>query len=425
MKIRNQLGLSWFVIMVSLGGIGRVGWAIQAEEKQATAAASSKKPPLPVERPLVAPQPATKFLRLLTDEYQEPVALQTATARYVKLDDKGKVQFEVLLESVIHVGDTSYFRGFQKRFERYDRVLYESVFKEEKREPTDELPSGFRMLQQLSIGTLGLAYQYEEIDYKANNLTLADLSPAQIEERMKERGDDQTVLLADMLTHLIKKMSEATAGEPATTETSSTDTPVARQQMDPKELISVFTDPDGIMKIRRWMATGLVGSGLLESSLPSSVHKMIIGDRNDRVLSMLEDEIKKGSRRIAVFYGVGNMADLERRLIGQLGLKRANVNWRNAWDLRDGAVEGAPLEGLLESTFRDSFKSKLRRFAKGLRNKKDGSDAAVPTQSDKDQKIKEMEQSLEALRARLKEMERKAEEKDKESKKSDGDETRS
>ena len=56
------------------------------------------------------------------------------------------------------------------------------------------------------------------------------------------------------------------------------------------------------------------------------------------------------------------MADFEQRLILDYGMEKAEVNWRNAWDLRDGAVEGAPLGGLLESAFRDSFKEKLRKL---------------------------------------------------------------
>ena len=285
----------------------------------------------------------TKFIRLETDEFGNPLALQTATTRYALVNDKGEEQLEVILESVVHIADPSYFRGFQQRFERYDTVLYESMMKQEEKPSGDaEPPSGFTLLQQLSSGTIGLAYQFDEVNYQFDNMLRTDLSPQEIAERMKDRGEDSTTMFSDLLTHFIKKFRAARNGsdEPEVSGESSVNKP-DRIGLD----LSVFTDPDGIMKIRRMMAIALVDSGLLESRFSPGIHNMIVGDRNDHVMSVLNREIKNGKRQIAIFYGVGNMADFERRLTTEYGMKKVATNWRNAWDLRDGAIEGARPRG--------------------------------------------------------------------------------
>jgi hypothetical protein len=118
----------------------------------------------------------SNVIRLTSDEFGHPVALETATKKFVLKNDKGEIELEVFLESVIHVADASYYRGFQQRFERYDSVLYELVADQSERQATDnDLPSGFQLFQQISTGTLGLEYQLGAIDYSAENMIHADL----------------------------------------------------------------------------------------------------------------------------------------------------------------------------------------------------------------------------------------------------------
>jgi len=430
-NIHNRVIVSLFAFAFSISGLSQVCFAVQSGEGHEASAEAPKT--VDVERQDASEEPApkrnrpkTKFLRLLTDEYQNPVALQTATANYVLKNEEGEIVLEVFLEGVIHIADASYYRSFQKRFERYDTVLYESILRRETKEADEtETPSGFEMLQQLSTGTLGLAYQFDEIDYQANGMLHSDLTLEEIAERMEDRGDDQATLLADLLAHIIQKLNVAGkddgAGKDSSAATDETEENASpNKKLNPKELLSVFTDPDGIMKIRRMMASALVDSKLLESAFPPSIHKMIIGDRNERAMSVLSKQAEDGKKRIALFFGVGHMADFEERLVCEYGMKLVGVNWRNAWDLRDGAIEGAPLEGLIESTFRDSFKNKLRQFAKGATNKKKDIGAQEKTQNENDAKIEAMEQALKALEAKLKEFEEQAKENDKEADKGNG-----
>ena len=80
----------------------------------------------------ISPRRPTRFIRVRYDEFDSPVALQTASAKYVLPGTNGKSQLEVVLEGVIHVGDRSYYREFNRRFRHYDVVLYELIAPAEK-----------------------------------------------------------------------------------------------------------------------------------------------------------------------------------------------------------------------------------------------------------------------------------------------------
>lgn len=397
MKSQTQQKLCLMLVLFLLGAMPHLGSAFQDPSSTTDDPAHQSDTRKP-----------TDFLRVQTDEYGSPIAMQTATAKYVLEDANGNVVFEVSLESVIHIADSSYYRGFQNRFDRYDVVLFESILKEDKNSSSNdsELPGGFKMFQQLSTGTLGLAYQFDEINYEGQKLINADLTPDEILERVSDRGDSKATLFSDMLAHIIQKMTTSKDESVEGQDPGSASESDVRANSPLSELkLSILTDADGIMKIRRLMSLALVHSELLESTYPPSVQKIIVGDRNDRIMSVLQSEKEDGKNNVAIFFGVSHMSDLESRLIDGLGMKLKSVNWRNAWDLRDGAVEGAPLEGLIESTFKDSFKSKLKDFARGLQDR-DGDDRDDKAESAaKDKKIEEMQKALEALKSRLEEAE--------------------
>ena len=56
------------------------------------------------------------------------------------------------------------------------------------------------------------------------------------------------------------------------------------------------------------------------------------------------------------------MPDFEKRLILAYGVQPAGMIWRNAWDLREGAVRQAPLESVLGSRLRNTIEKTLREL---------------------------------------------------------------
>jgi hypothetical protein len=58
----------------------------------------------------------------------------------------------------------------------------------------------------------------------------------------------------------------------------------------------------------------------------------LITDRNSEVMAVLNRETALGKRRIAIFYGVGHLPDLHKRLTEQ-GYRLTKVEWLTAWNM--------------------------------------------------------------------------------------------
>jgi hypothetical protein len=60
---------------------------------------------------------------------------------------------------------------------------------------------------------------------------------------------------------------------------------------------------------------------------------VIITERNNRALAVLDREVAKGRRNLGIFYGAAHLslmeADLERR-----GYHRTGERWLTAWDIK-------------------------------------------------------------------------------------------
>ena len=74
----------------------------------------------------------------------------------------------------------------------------------------------------------------------------------------------------------------------------------------------------------------------------------IIGQRNRKCLAVLDRELKKGKKRIGVFYGAGHMRDLEHRL-GTLGFAPRRTWWLRAIDVDLAAGEHKQAEFLAKN----------------------------------------------------------------------------
>ena len=59
----------------------------------------------------------------------------------------------------------------------------------------------------------------------------------------------------------------------------------------------------------------------------------IVTERNKKALEVLKQELDSGKRRLAIFYGAGHLADLQRRLEEDFGMKRRGTEWVQAWSL--------------------------------------------------------------------------------------------
>jgi hypothetical protein len=63
----------------------------------------------------------------------------------------------------------------------------------------------------------------------------------------------------------------------------------------------------------------------------------LLSERNKLVLGVLGQQLAAGKRKIAIFYGAGHMADLQRRLRQQYHLVPQSTRWLVAWKMNGAA----------------------------------------------------------------------------------------
>lgn len=272
---------------------------------------------------------ATRFLRLRRDADEQPVSLETATVRYVRADGKrdGKAGPVIDLVGVVHIGEKGYYETLNRLLAEYDVVLYELVAPEGTRVPRGGKKSDnpVSLLQGTMKRMLALESQTEHIDYQADNFVHADLSPEKLAEAMQARGHSGLSLALSVISDLFKQAKRMEAKQKER---------IKPGKPEPElDLLSLLTDPNASLKLKRMMAEQF-DTAEIDGSLGPTLGGLLIEDRNKAALKVLDKELAKGKKKIAVFYGAGHMPDLERRLLEDYGMKKDKQDWLRAWDLR-------------------------------------------------------------------------------------------
>ena len=271
-------------------------------------------------------KPAEKltFMRVRRDAHEHPLALEIATGHYVSTQGK---PVTVDLIGAIHIGDADYYRRLNQRFRTYDKVLFELVMPEGQSlkglgDHRSTHPVG--MLQQSLPGILDLDYQLKAIDYTAKNFKHADLSPDQMAEAIRKRGDNGASIGIKVFFDILKQVNQQSEAR-------------AKKGADFSELqlLSAMFDPNRPLALKKMFAEQMDLMGGFGTGLGATLDTILVQDRNTAAMKVLKKEIDKGTRKIAIFYGAAHMPDFDRRLTEELKLKRESISWDSAWDLRD------------------------------------------------------------------------------------------
>jgi hypothetical protein len=264
------------------------------------------------------------FMRVRRDAHERPLALETATGHYVSTQGKPVI---VDLIGAIHIGDADYYRRLNQRFRTYDKVLFELVMPEGQSlkglgDHKSNHPIG--MLQQSLPGVLDLDYQLKAIDYTPKNFEHADLSPDQMAEAIRKRGDNGASIGIKVFFDILKQVNQQSEAR-------------AKKGADFSELqlLSAMFDPNRPLALKKMFAEQMDLIGGLGTGLGSTLDTILVQDRNAAAMKVLKKEINNGTPRIAIFYGAAHMPDFDRRLTEELKLKRESMSWDSAWDLRD------------------------------------------------------------------------------------------
>lgn len=250
-----------------------------------------------------------------------PLVRYTLGARFSK---KATVDFV----GAVHLGEVSYYQDLNNRFRRYDSVLFELVSDGDNlpRRGGERADSILGTVQRAMANLLGLSFQLDEIDYQARNFVHADLSPSQLSEAMAARGESLPQLLMKIVRLSFDPELEKSLKAKGFNQNSL-------DGINPLLIILRGPTPEERLKIKRFMAQGLIGSDSVLKMLEGEKGFSLITDRNAAIMDVLERELAAGKTNIAIFYGVGHLPDLHNRLTKDAKLKLSDVEWLKAWKM--------------------------------------------------------------------------------------------
>jgi hypothetical protein len=265
--------------------------------------------------------PESRFLRILRDEKKQPLSLQVSIVR-CEPSDSSRAGPVVDLVSAVHVADKSYYEELNRRFKQYDAVMYELVAPEGTKVPKGggRSTNPVSLLQQSLTSVLELEFQLKGIDYTAENLVHADMSPEQFSRTMKERGESVLGMLMRMFGYAVAKQQGS-------------------GQVSDTQLLMALFDKNRSLALKRLMAEQFrdMEGSLLAINGPKG--STIITERNKVALEVLRKQIEAGGRKFAIFYGAGHMPDFLERLQSEFHLTPTTTTWLDAWHLADPKPE--------------------------------------------------------------------------------------
>ena len=264
--------------------------------------------------------PNDRFLRIRRDAKGRPIAMETSVVRYQTKNEDGETVFVDLIGAV-HVGQQEYYDSLNKQFEKYESLLYELVAPE-----GTVIPKGGRVendsialnpvggIQKGLKTMLELEFQLEKIDYTKKNFVHADMTPTEFGKSMEANEES-------LGGYALKAMGQSMAMQ-----ASGKDTGTAGM------LMAMFSS-NKALRLRRVMAQQMIN---MEAGLVMFEGKdgsTIINHRNAKCMEVLKRELASGKKKIAIFYGAGHLADMEKRLISDFQMDVGGQKWIPAWTL--------------------------------------------------------------------------------------------
>ena len=263
------------------------------------------------------------WVRLQYDDNRQPLGLQTAIVRYVPAQVGGPrlPATSVDLVAAVHVGDAAYYAELNRRFDQYDAMLYELVAPEGTVVPRGRGASSAHPLGALQNGMksmLALEHQLEMIDYTKRNFVHADMSPDQFLQAMQDRNEGFVELFLRLLGQSVAQQSKFAADG---------DSPEI-------ELFAALLSADRPRRLKMVLAKQLAETESLLVSFGGEEGSVLITERNKTALAVLKDQLAAGKKKLAIFYGAGHLADMDRRLRQDFDMRPAEITWLTAWDLK-------------------------------------------------------------------------------------------
>ncbi len=260
-----------------------------------------------------------EFVRVKLNDAKEPHALQTNICSY-EITEGRYAGAMIDLIGAVHVGEKSYYAELNDRFKGYDSLLYELVADPNVRFEMAQKDRGvYNPLSAAQVGmkeALKLQFQLDEIDYSRENFVHADMTPEEFVADMKRRKDSFVGMFARVLgSSMAAQASESASGADA-------------------KMLAALVAKNQSVALRRVMAEQFESMEYQLMGLEDNQGKStLVTERNAKAFKVLEERLKKGEKRLGIFYGAAHLKDMDNRLVTNFGAKRRNVVWLDAWRL--------------------------------------------------------------------------------------------
>lgn len=282
-----------------------------------------------VARDRAAPQ-AGQFLRYVAPAAGKPGGLDVATTWY----EHPKGGPRVALVGVVHIAEKSFFRELMQVLERNDVVLYEGVKGKDQdastfQQKSKEGENPIRDLQGKLAKWFDLAFQLDEIEYTRPHFVHADATPEELGIEMPAKEGDAEAGDGDD-----EAEKESTPSIPGLPGAGGQDPMAMIKSLGPM-LDQMMANPSTRNMMKRTFAQ-VMGSGRVDQMMTQmmpGMSEVLLTRRNKIVVTRLAEQLKKDVDSIAIFYGAAHNGDLEKRMIEELGYKRAGAKWYRAWHL--------------------------------------------------------------------------------------------
>ncbi len=254
-----------------------------------------------------------EFMRVSEND-GKPAALQTAVAKYRRVGEESGA--EVVLIGAVHIAEATYYSELNQLFRGYDALLYEMVMDPEEGVPQGE-ERGVSPVSTIQVGmkeALGLTFQLDEIDYKANNFVHADMTPVEFFESMEKRKEG-------VFQMLLRSMGAGLAQQ-------------SSGKSNDIEVMAAMLSGDSIALRRAFASQMEMADGQMAALTGKDGKSVLITERNAKAFKVLQEQLDAGKKNIGVFYGAGHLKDMHKRLLEDFGMELVDIQWKDAWNLQ-------------------------------------------------------------------------------------------
>lgn len=270
-----------------------------------------------------APAAEPDYVRFVEDK--QGAALETAVGHF-----RNQAGVEVDLVGAVHIADLAYFEDLNQRFKKYDAVLYELVGGPMPKEGSiEDRPRSGNLawvgeLHARMKQVLALESQLSRINYQAPNFVHADMTVEQFEEAKEKKNESFLGLMFKAFT-----VQSELAGNQGYTGPGLV------------KLMEILLRQDGATELKRLIGREFDSMETLMAGMEAGEGTVIVSERNRIALKVMDEQIKKGSKRLAIFYGAAHLPSMEKTL-KERGFQLVKSEWLKAWSLPPAPPVPAP-----------------------------------------------------------------------------------